>query len=804
MAEEREQSLTARLLARVEAWRDWIIKCGLLGALVLVLGLLFPRGESVELEYKIGAVWAKKDLIAPFSFPILRDEREYQRDVDAARRTVYDVFERDTLAAERQPARVEEFFRRLREARALRDRLRRSVRTRAPTLAADSARFARAATGLEIPFTDREWDVLGGIENSGKWEAVATAVAGLTGTYLHTGILDRPKSSLVRGAVAVRLGTSEEIVPVGKLVDQGDLVALLEDQVRTATRMSGDPVGLAYKITIVFLTPNVRYSDTATRQAVAAAVDAVPRTAGFVQENERVVSKHDRITQEVKLKLDSLRRAKADRGSTADMPFQLVGTFLHVTLVLVLYAIYLSLFRKKIFGNNRRLALVAFLILFVALVAYLTREVDVQAPLEYLIVVPVASMLLTIVFDSRVGFYGTVIVAVLVAGIRGNDYSLALASIVAGALSVYSVRDMKNRTQIFRSLVFIALGYALTILALGLERYESIGVMLEQLSYGAINAVISPVLTYGLLIFLEKFFRVTTDLTLVELAQFNHPLLRLLAERAPGTYHHSMTMASLAEAGAAAVGANPVLARVAAYFHDIGKIVKPTYFVENQKGSRNRHDKLAPRMSSLIIAAHVKDGMALAQEYALPEEIVDFIPMHHGTTRIDYFYNKARQLAERSDDETKIDEINEQDYRYPGPRPQTKETGIMMLADSVEAAVRSIDEPTPQRLEDTINELFRRRLEEGELDDSPLTMSDLKHIKEAFLGILVGIYHVRVKYPPTERRKVRKAPLAALPEAEEMEPPAPGSPGTGATPTPPSAPSATGAVPPPAGEAGHA
>jgi putative nucleotidyltransferase with HDIG domain len=265
-----------------------------------------------------------------------------------------------------------------------------------------------------------------------------------------------------------------------------------------------------------------------------------------------------------------------------------------------------------------------------------------------------------------------------------------------------------------------------------------------------------------------------------------------------------MTMASLAEAGAAAVGANPVLARVAAYFHDIGKIVKPTYFVENQKGSRNRHDKLAPRMSSLIIAAHVKDGMALAQEYALPEEIVDFIPMHHGTTRIDYFYNKARQLAERSDDETKIDEINEQDYRYPGPRPQTKETGIMMLADSVEAAVRSIDEPTPQRLEDTINELFRRRLEEGELDDSPLTMSDLKHIKEAFLGILVGIYHVRVKYPPTERRKVRKAPLAALPEAEEMEPPAPGSPGTGATPTPPSAPSATGAVPPPAGEAGHA
>jgi hypothetical protein len=422
----------------------------------------------------------------------------------------------------------------------------------------------------------------------------------------------------------------------------------------------------------------------------------------------------------------------------------------------MLYGLYLFLFRKGIFSNNWQIGLIAFLFLLEGAFAYLTREVDVTAPVEYLIFVPVASMLLTIIFDSRVGFYGTVVISFLVAGIRGNDYSIALASLIAGALAVYTVRDMKNRTQIFRSLGFIFLGYALTIIALGLERFESPAVVAAQLAYSLVNAIISPVLTYGLLIFLEKTFRVTTDLSLMELAQFNHPLLRMLSEQAPGTYHHSMTMATLSEAGAAAVGANDVLARVGAYFHDIGKIVKPTYFVENQKGSRNRHDKLSPRMSSLIIAAHVKDGMALAREHHLPEQVVDFIPMHHGTTRMDFFYNTALELARNDPDETKIDEIKEQDYRYPGPKPQTKETGIMMLADAIEAAVRTIDEPTPQRLEQTIEELIKKRFEEGELDECPLTLKDLTRIKSAFLGVLVGIYHTRVKYPDSTKRRTRR------------------------------------------------
>lgn len=783
MSEETTQQRIGSVFRGLLESRERILKLGLFTVLLVGLGLLFPRGESVELEYRVGGVWANKDLIAPFSFPILRDERELARDLDEARRKVHDVYERDTMAAERQLGRLSQFLRQLSEAVALREQYRRSFRRHAATLPEDSARFVKASGQLDIPFTDREWETLASPEGTAAFPEIEAALSPLFRSVLTVGLLDSLKSRIRRSEIAVRTGTIEEIVPAGRYYDRNDLLPLLEGQIRRASRTPTATGQLAYKIGVTFLMPNVRFSEAATLQARSVAENAVPRTLGFVQENERVVSKHERITPEIKLRLDSLRRAKADRGSPADSPTQLLGALLQTGLILALYVIYLRLFRKRIYGDNRQLSLIALLILMMGLLAYATRELDINAPLEYLIVVPAASMILTIVFDSRVGYYGTVTLALLVAGIRGNDYSIALASVVAGGLAVYSVRDMKNRTQIFRSFLLIVLGYGLTILALGLGRYEPPGVMAEQFGYGVANALISPMLTYGLLVFLEKFFRVTTDLTLLELAQFNHPLLRMLAEQAPGTYHHSMTMATLAEAGAAAVGANEVLARVAAYFHDIGKIVKPTYFVENQKGSRSRHDKLAPRMSSLIIAAHVKDGVALAREYKLPQEVIEFIPMHHGTGRIDFFYNKALGLARRDPDETKIDEINEEDYRYPGPKPQTRETGIMMLADTIEAAVRTLDDPSPQKLEAMIDELVKKRIEEGELEECPLTLKDLKKIQEAFLGVLVGIYHTRVKYPAPEKKRVRKAP------PQTVEPP-PGDSASATNPAPPQGPAA--------------
>ena len=770
MSEERTIGQLGRLLRRVRIPKGVLGKVAIAVVLTFVLALLFPRGETIDLEHQVGAVWAQKDLIAPFSFPIFRDDREYQRDVGEAKKRIYDVFERDSLVAERQLAQLDRFFQQLSLALAARVEYRRSLRRNLTSSAVDSNTFTRLSSSLDIPFTDREWETLNAVSATRRLTELQEALTLALREDLTVGILDRAKSSLGRSEMALRRGSQEEIVPVSRFYDQNDIVPLFEKQLLESFRSDYAVVNLGYKIGMMHMMPNIRFSASATEQAAIAAADAVPRTVGFVQENERIVSKHERITQDIRLKLESLRRARVERGAQQDKPSQLLGTFLHVFIVVMLYAIYLYLFRKRIVASNRGLALIALLVLLQGGFAYLTREIDINAPLEFLILIPVSSMLLTIVFDSRVGFYGTVVIAYLVAGIRGNDYSIALASLVAGAMAVYTVRDMKNRTQIFRSLGFIFLGYTLAIVALGLERYEPVGSIAEKVSYALVNAIISPVMTYGLLIFVERVFHMTTDLTLLELAHFNHPLLRMLAERAPGTYHHSMSIAGLAEAGAAAVGANDVLARVGAYFHDIGKLVKPTYFVENQKGARNRHDKLAPRMSSLIIASHVKDGIALAREYKLPEEVVQFIPMHHGTTRIDYFYSKAVQLAQSSPDETKMDEIKEQDYRYPGPKPQTKETGIMMLADAIEAATRSIHEPTPQRLEETISELIKKRFEEGELDECPLTLKDLTNIKAAFLSVMVGAYHSRVKYPESEKRRLQRRPRADQQQSGGGEP----------------------------------
>jgi putative nucleotidyltransferase with HDIG domain len=267
---------------------------------------------------------------------------------------------------------------------------------------------------------------------------------------------------------------------------------------------------------------------------------------------------------------------------------------------------------------------------------------------------------------------------------------------------------------------------------------------LALLVFAAINALISPVLTYGLLIFFEKFFKITTDLTLLELSNFDRPLLRELARKAPGTYSHSVTMGTIAESAAEAVEGNPLLARVGAYYHDVGKLITPEYFVENQLGQQNRHDQLSPKESVKLIFDHVKKGIDLAKEYKLPPEIIDFIPTHHGESVISFFFEKAKKLYGE-------EKVNPDDYRYPGPKPFTKETGIVMLADSCESAVRSVADADPEKIENLISNLINAKIADHQLDNTPLTFSDITKIKQTFLTILLGQSHHRIRYPEQDK-----------------------------------------------------
>jgi putative nucleotidyltransferase with HDIG domain len=248
----------------------------------------------------------------------------------------------------------------------------------------------------------------------------------------------------------------------------------------------------------------------------------------------------------------------------------------------------------------------------------------------------------------------------------------------------------------------------------------------------------------GLLPFIERFFGVVTEISLLELGDIAHPLLQELVRRAPGTYNHSINVASIAEAAAEAIKAKGLLVRVGAYFHDIGKMFKPGYFTENQGDSTNRHETLVPAMSTLIIIAHVKDGADLARQHHLPPPIIDFIEQHHGTTLVEYFFHRANQQHQANPDTA---EVEESSFRYPGPKPQTKEACVLMLADAVEGACRALVEPTPSRIEGVVNDIAMKRLLDGQFDESGLTLQELRIVQDSLVKSLTAVYHGRVKYP---------------------------------------------------------
>jgi putative nucleotidyltransferase with HDIG domain len=786
-------SVAGNIVKQVHTWLrgvdlrgSAIVKVGITAVLVVLIVSLFPRGESMEYDCDVGAIWTRADVVAPFSFPIQKDELQYRREKEQAAKSVFPVFERSGRSVESDLDSINRFFVDLKTVLDLQiEHLKRGIPSQANgrrvvrTLLEDSVKLSNMIANLGLSFTPAEWNTLIRIRSEElkqrreigelSLDRFRRTISTVAKDLLEVGVLDLNRDQINRDSVALRTNREEQLVSVSKFLDMSAVSSRLQDVVENKYAAHSEVINPLLKIGVTLIGPNILYDYQQTIMEIKIVQDRVPPTLGVVREGERILRTHDKVTPEIKQKLDSLRKAKAERSGDVNQMLQNLGKGGHVILVLMLFAIYLFLFRKRVLADNYLLSLIALLILMEVFFAYLTYHVQSKVPLEYLILVPIASMLLTIIFDSRLAFYGTVIIALLVAGVRGNDYSTALASLVAGALAVYTVRDIKNRTQIFRSLLFILLGYGLIIISLGLERYESLNAVMDSLAIASLNAVFSPILTYGLLVFFEKAFNVTTDVTLLELSNFNHPLLRELSAQAPGTFHHSVVIGSLAEAAAEAIGANALLARVGAYYHDIGKIDKPEYFVENQMGSKSKHDRLTPSMSTLILVSHVKEGVELGKKYRLPQRILDFIPMHHGSTLMSYFYQKALRKRSRKQ------EVREIDFRYPGPKPQTKETGIVMLADAVEAAARSIEEPTVQKLEGVSDDVIKQRFMDGQLDECELTIRDLTKIKESFLKTLIGIHHPRIKYPgPEEEVQItgeekREERRATPPQEEKQE-----------------------------------
>ena len=367
---------------------------------------------------------------------------------------------------------------------------------------------------------------------------------------------------------------------------------------------------------------------------------------------------------------------------------------------------------------------------------------------EYLIPVTVGAMTLTILFDARIGFMATVVIAILMGLMMGQNIDFVIVSLFTSTIAVYNIRELRKRSQLFTTMFALMGSSIIVVIALGLFKEHAWSNMFFDLQLLALNSFLAPIITYGLIGLLEMAFEITTDLTLIELLDYDHPLLKRAQQETNGTFNHSVVVGNLAEACAGAIGAHSLLCRVGAYYHDIGKMVKPDYFIENQYAGENKHYTLKPTMSARIIRNHVNDGLKLANEYGLPKIVSDFIPMHHGNTRVEYFYRKA--IEEAKGDRSKVDESQ---FRYPGPKPNTKETGILMICEAVEAAVRSINNPDIMKIEAMIDKIIKQRIDDSQLDECPLTLDELKKIKgtmdgnTGMLPVLRGIYHIRIEYP---------------------------------------------------------
>jgi len=683
----------------------------------LLISLLAPKGESIESDVKVGTIWIQNDLIASKTFEIMKDPAQYEKEKKIAEQKVLPVFLRNISLEKMMIDSINNYNKYL-----LEQIFSNSIKNK--TFLSDNS------FQTFLKYRTKKNNLINLLETSKK----------ILMELYQKGISDFESDDLKKDSIQLRNKNIEQTILFSSLIAKDKVDEYLLYKIKASIQGNEEINSAVFEYLKNFTKPNVVFSLGLTEDAKSFAKQKVTRNIGIVNENERIIAKHDRITPETKLKIDSYRIAKGEERSFILQFLQALGVYLHILLLILPLSIYIYLFRKKIFDDNIKIVLISIVFLFISLIAFLINSINTTTPIEFLILLPVASMLLTIIFDSRVGFYSNVALALIVGALRGNDYSFAVANIIAGGLAAYTVRDIKNRTQIFRSFLYILVGYSLSVIAFGFERYQPLPEILLSLAFVTSNALISPVLTYGLIIFFERIFNITTDLTLLELTDLNRPLLKELSKNAPGTFSHSISMGTLAETTAEAIDANPILARVGAYYHDIGKLIEPEIFVENQIDSHNIHENISPEKSRDIIISHVAKGIELARKNDLPEEIVNFIPMHHGTMVLTYFYEKSKNLY----GESNVD-INE--YRYPGPKPNSKETAIVMLADACESTIRSIEESDPQIVENVINNLINSRIEDGQLDEAPLTFSDIKKIKESFFNILIGHHHKRIRYP---------------------------------------------------------
>ena len=738
-------------------------------SLTIILSLFFQRGRSLQYSYNIDDI-AREPIIAPYNFPILKSKSTLEEDLNNALKAEPFIFSRKQEIVDNQTSNLSSFFQLTNEIRLANKDLFNSRNLvydyrytdkfqEAKSIASsDSAALSQKVIEFYKLYSfaqDKEdWNIFlmpipqGGPQFSLK--EFQEDILQICRNRWAIGILDIKESIIISDQLAIDNGDIPTLYNLSELNDLNEAWTEAKKEITSIYGAENDiRRELGYDLIIEFMIPNLVYDKETTERRQNASLDRVPRSKGIVLKDEMIVNANQRITEEDLQKLQSLAVEISKENRTLgikDSIITYIGRLLIIGILISYFFTFLLIYRSHIFEKWQLLLVIAFIYVFIIVIANIfVYQLDFS---EFLIPVTVAAMLLTILFDARIGFMGTTSIVLLVGIMIGNDLEFIVTGLFMSSIAMYTVRRIRTRSK-FITAIFSLMGASIiAVLSHGLFMGHSVSTMGVDLTYLLVNSIFAPIITYGLIIILEVSFGITTDLSLIELLDFNHPLLKRLQQEANGTFNHSVVVGNLAEACADAINARSLLCRVGSYYHDLGKMERPEYYIENQFMGDNKHDSLTPAMSAKIIRKHVIDGLKLAKDYGLPKLVSDFIPMHHGTSRVEYFYRMALEAAKDTNEK-----VDDSAYRYPGPKPNTKETGILMICEAVEAAVRSIKEPDILKIDTMVDKVIKGRLNDGQLDECPLTLDDLRKIKgtvdgnSGMLPVLRGIYHIRIEYP---------------------------------------------------------
>jgi cyclic-di-AMP phosphodiesterase PgpH len=483
--------------------------------------------------------------------------------------------------------------------------------------------------------------------------------------------------------------------------------------------------------------PNVFFDSTKTNIEANERIKNITPWEGVILQGQLIISKGEVVDAE-KFKILESVKAHYDTNASRSIWLILLGQIILVTIPLFVFMLFLYFFRRDLMEENRNIFLYFFLITLMVFVSRLA----VNFNSTYLFIVPLAINILIVraFYDTRLALIVHLTTVLLVSYFVPNSFQFLFLQVITGIITIVSVVKLNKRSQFFLTAVYIMLSYTIMYVAMVLITTGDFSqVEYSNLLLFGLNALLL-LFSYPLIYILEKAFGMITDISLLEYADTNNKLIRDLAAKAPGTFQHSVQVANMAEDAIHQIGGNPLLVRTGAMYHDIGKMINPIYFTENQPGNYNPHDDLTFEESARIIINHVVEGVELARKHKIPEQIIDFIRTHHGTKMVEYFYRMS--LKEKS-----IDEIDLKEFTYPGPIPFSRETCVLMMADAVEAASRSIKEPDAKKLEDLVDKIIQSQLDQGQFDNSNITMRDINKVKKLFKKRLISIYHVRIEYP---------------------------------------------------------